>query len=97
MYNENNNGFDFVTWCKDHWMATLVGTAALNKLVKIGGKMLNNYLTQRNKNLRWYDPSLGTYYVLNRELSNQEKILIDKRKRKGEKLGDIFMSLGLLK
>ena len=44
-----------------------------------------------------YDPSLGHYWKLRRELTNSEWIEIDRRKRNGERLGDILDELKVLK
>ena len=49
------------------------------------------------KNDYCYDRSLGHYWKLRRELTNEEWIAIDKRKRNGERLGDILAELKVLK
>lgn len=49
------------------------------------------------KNNYCYDRSLGHYWKLRRELTNDEWVEIDKRKRNGERLGDILAELKVLK
>jgi hypothetical protein len=46
---------------------------------------------------RCYDPSKGHYYYLKRELTNQEWLMIDKRRDAGEKLPDILEEMKVLK
>lgn len=49
------------------------------------------------KNLYCYDRSLGHYWKLRRELTNDEWVYIDKRKKAGERLADILDELKVLK
>lgn len=49
------------------------------------------------KELYCYDRSLGHYWSLRRELTNQEWITIDRRKKCGESLSDILASMRVLK
>lgn len=44
-----------------------------------------------------YDRSLGHYWRLKRELTNNEWVEIDRRKKNGERLADILDSLKVLK
>lgn len=48
------------------------------------------------KELYCYDRSLGHYWKLRRELTNDEWLAIDARKRSGEKLADILKELNVL-
>lgn len=48
------------------------------------------------KELYCYDRSLGHYWKLRRELSNDEWLAIDARKRSGERLADILKELNVL-
>lgn len=48
------------------------------------------------KELYCYDRSLGHYWKLRRELTNDEWLAIDARKRSGERLGDILKELNVL-
>lgn len=48
------------------------------------------------KELYCYDKSLGHYWKLRRELTNDEWLAIDARKRSGERLADILKELNVL-
>lgn len=48
------------------------------------------------KDLYCYDRSLGHYWKLKRQLTNDEWVSIEKRKRSGEKLADILSELKVL-
>lgn len=48
------------------------------------------------KELYCYDRSLGHYWKLRRELTNDEWLTIDARKRSGERLADILKELNVL-
>ena len=48
------------------------------------------------KELYCYDRSLGHYWKLRRELTNDEWLAIDARKRSGERLADILKELNVL-
>lgn len=48
------------------------------------------------KELYCYDRSLGHYWKLRRELTNNEWLAIDARKRSGERLADILKELNVL-
>lgn len=63
---------------------TISRRAALNKQESI-------------KNLYCYDRSLGHYWKLKRELTNDEWVRIEKRKRSGERLADILDEMKVLK
>ena len=59
-----------------------------------------NHTLNKEKNLKelyCYDRSLGHYWKLRRELTNDEWVEIDKRKVNGERLGDILDELKVLK
>lgn len=58
----------------------------------------NNLKREENlKNLYCYDNRLGKYWKLKRELSNQEWLVVEKRKSDGENLGEILDDLKVLK
>ena len=48
------------------------------------------------KELYCYDRSLGHYWKLRRDLTNDEWLAIDARKRSGERLADILKELNVL-
>ena len=49
------------------------------------------------KELYCYDRSLGHYWSLKRELTNNEWLTIDRRKKCGERLSDILADMRVLK
>ena len=51
---------------------------------------------QTLKDLYCYDRSLGHYWKLRRELTNEEWLEIDKRKKNGERLSDILDAMRVL-
>lgn len=71
--------------------------AILGKTLKFTGKQINNRSQKQIKNLYCYDRSLGHYWKLRRELTNDEWIVIDKRKQNGERLADILNELKVLR
>ena len=73
----------------------VIGT--LGKILKITGKQLKHRNEKQLKELYCYDRSLGHYWKLRRELSNDEWVEIDKRKNNGERLADILDELKVLK
>ena len=76
-------------------VTTLVG--AIGFLGKKGFRFIQLHKEERVKDLYCYDRSLGHYWKLRRELTNDEWVTIDKRKRNGEKLADILDELKVLK
>ena len=76
-------------------VTTLVG--AIGFLGKKGFRFLQLHKEEQVKDLYCYDRSLGHYWKLRRELTNDEWVTIDKRKRNGEKLADILDELKVLK
>ena len=66
-------------------------------IAKVVGKHVNLRKEESVKNLYCYDRSLGHYWKLKRELSNDEWVFIDKRKKNGERLADILSELKVLK
>lgn len=52
---------------------------------------------QRNKDLYCYDPRLGHYWKLKRELRNDEWRVVDRRRKKGERLSEILSDMRVLK
>lgn len=69
----------------------------LTTVVKVVGKHVNLRKEESLKNLYCYDRSLGHYWKLNRELTNDEWVYIDRQKESGERLADILSDLKVLK
>lgn len=68
--------------------------------IAAGAKMLSKHAAlakeQDLKDLYCYDRSLGHYWKLRRELTNDEWLEIDKRKKEGERLSDILDDMKVL-
>lgn len=69
----------------------------ITTIVKVVGKNVNLRKQESVKNLYCYDRSLGHYWSLRRELTNEEWVTIDRRKKNGERLADILDELKVLK
>lgn len=52
---------------------------------------------EKSKRTRIYDRSSGNYWHLNKELTNKQWLEVNKRKKAGEKTGDILKSMKVLK
>lgn len=81
-------------------IALAVGTALVGAIgggIKFATKRANLHKEKLLKNNYCYDRSLGHYWKLRRELTNDEWVQIDKRKKNGERLADILDSLKVLK
>lgn len=74
-----------------------IALKAVTTATKVIGKNVNLRKQENLKNLYCYDRSLGHYWTLKRELSNQEWLEIDRRKNSGERLADILSDLNVLK
>ena len=95
-------------WFKDNKEIVLVlGPAAIGlttvvikggiKLATAGFRHINLHEEKKLKDFYCYDRSLGHYWKLRRELTNREWTEIDKRKKNGERMGDILNELHVLK
>jgi hypothetical protein len=69
----------------------------LSTIIKVVGKRANLQKEESIKTLYCYDRSLGHYWRLKRDLSKKEWLIIDRRKRNGERLADILSELRVLK
>jgi len=96
-----NKRKELIEWAKEHKGAVLTGTVAAFGLVKTVSKTVMKaygmHMEHRNKDLRCYDASLGHYYELSRKLSNRDWLEIDRRKARGDRLGDILEDLRALR
>lgn len=52
---------------------------------------------QKLKDLRIWDPKGGYYWVVNRKLTNLERLEIERRRQAGEGIGNILVSMKVLK
>lgn len=88
-------------WCIENKETILlivpIAVGTLTTMIKVVGKNANLNKEENLKNLYCYDRSLGHYWKLRRELSNDEWLEIDRRKKNGERLSDILDELRVLK
>ena len=93
-----NNGKDWVVDNKETVMVLapiVIGIAT--PIVKMVSKNITLRKAKDVKELYCYDRSLGHYWRLKRELTNNEWVTIDRRKKCGERLADILDSMKVLK
>lgn len=76
---------------------TPIVIGGVTTVCKVVGKRCNLRKEEDLKDLYCYDRSLGHYWKLRRELSNDEWLEIDKRKKNGERLSDILDDMKVLK
>ena len=92
------NGVDWCIRNKNRLIPLIpVVIGGITTTTKVVGKRINLHKQESVKNLYCYDRSLGHYWRLKRELSNQEWLEIDRRKKTGERLADILASMNVLK
>lgn len=92
------DGKSFAIRNKDQILAfTPVFIGGVATLYKGASKRANLRKMEDIKDLRCYDNKLGHYWKLRRELTNDEWLEIDRRKRNGEPLSDILEQLKVLK
>lgn len=92
---------DGIKWCSDNKEVLIVAVpliiAGVTAVTKLGGKALGVYRERVLQNKSIYDHSFGTYWQLRRALTNNDRLIIDRRRAAGEKLGDILKDMRLLK
>lgn len=88
------------TWCYEHKEQIITYGPVVVGGIAAGAKMLSKHAAlakeQNLKDLYCYDRSLGHYRKLRRELTNEEWLEIDKRKKNGERLSDILDDMRVL-
>lgn len=91
----------FVNWAERNpqlaFFVISTGVGALGWGVRKICHLRSTKKVEMLKNNYCYDRSLGHYWKLRRELTNDEWVLIDKRKKSGERLADILDELKVLK
>lgn len=96
-----NAGKKALNWMSDNKEVTAVllttGIGAVAKGGKFAAKQINLKKQKNLKDLYCYDRSLGHYWQLKRELSNNEWVEIDRRKKNGERLADILDEMRVLR
>lgn len=88
-------------WINDNKQVLIVGVPAVcavaGKFIKGMTRHHNIKMEQRDRDLRWYDASLGSYYRLRKKPDNRDRLEVSRRKAMGEDLGSILEDLGLLR
>ena len=93
-----NSGKQFIVRNKETIITlTPVVITGITTVSKVVNKRINLRKEENLKDLYCYDRSLGHYWKLRRELTNDEWLEIDKRKKNGERLSDILDELKALK
>ena len=93
-----NSGKQFIVRNKETIITlTPVVITGITTVSKVVNKRINLRKEENLKDLYCYDRSLGHYWKLKRELTNDEWLEIDKRKKNGERLSDILDELKVLK
>lgn len=92
---------DFKYWCVRHKEEIVYSTPIVMIAVRQISKTVRAvFVTNRkSKLMRYgvYDRSEGHHWFLRRDLSNAEWYEVQARKKRGERLGDIFESMHVLK
>lgn len=98
VFSKLKQGKEWIVQNKDAIIAlTPVIVGGVTTVVKVVGKRINLGKQEELKDLYCYDRSLGHYWRLRRELTNNEWLEIDRRKKNGERLSDILSELKVLK
>lgn len=92
------NGKEWVVRNKETMIAlTPIVVGGVTTITKVIGKHINLRKQESVKNMYCYDRSLGHYWSLRRELTNNEWLEVDRRKKRGERLADILVDMRVLK
>lgn len=93
--------YDVKKFCQLHPQEAIeIATIAVGGAVKIGKSLASSHNIAEEERIKeeyWYDRSLGHYWALKRRPTKKECLEIDRRKQNGERLGDIFESMNLLR
>ena len=94
---------DIYWWVKNNpetaGVLATVGTAVIGGAVKVGKSLVRTYNLRQekyNKDRYIYDRSLGMYLHTRRPLRNQDFVIINSRRKNGERLADILTSMRIL-
>ena len=88
------------SWVKEHPYETIglatAGAAIIKETTKLGSKIAQHHEEKDRENRIW-DPSLGDWWELRRQLKPVEKLELEQRLARGETRGNILRSMGLLR
>lgn len=76
---------------------TPIVVGGIATVAKVVNRRINLRKQEQLHDLYCYDRSLGHYWRLKRELSNNEWLEIDRRKKNGERLSDVLSDMKVLK
>lgn len=76
---------------------TPIVVGGIATVAKVVNRRTNLRKQEQLHDLYCYDRSLGHYWRLKRELSNNEWLEIDRRKKNGERLSDVLSDMKVLK
>lgn len=87
-------------WVKDHPYETIglatAGAAIIKETTKLGSKIAQ-YHEDKDRENRIWDPSLGDWWEIKRQMKPVEKLEFEQRLARGETRGNILRSMGLLR
>lgn len=91
---------DFGTWAKSHKNELVVLVTTTSVATRAVCKTVNRVVSARAKKARQisvYDRSENHHWFLRRQLNNAEWYEVQRRRKKGERLGDILEDMRALK
>lgn len=92
------NGFG--DWMRDHSEELKIIVPVVGGIVLGGGKAISKHAEHKReddlRNRYIYDRSTGQYYKTRKKISQTQHLEIERRKRAGESIGQILLSMGLL-
>lgn len=71
--------------------------AVVPALIGVVMTVFKTVTNQNNKDMRIYDAREGFYWELRRKLTNTERQAISRKRKNGEKLGDILEEMKVLR
>ena len=88
-------------WCNNNKdLIIIIAPIALTSIattVRVIGKNVNLRKEERIKKLNCYDPTLGHYWKLRRELTTKEWLKVDRLRKEGVPLSEILDNMNVLK
>lgn len=92
---------DAIKWVSENKeIAIVIIPIAVKGITSLGKTMVKRSIQNKEEELKtmyYYDHSAGCYYHLRRELTNREKLEVDRRRSNGERLGYILDDMRVLK
>ena len=98
LVNAKNKTMDFVVSNKEMLVVAVpAAITGISTIAKIVGRNVYQRNEIKSKELQCYDRSIGHYLRLNRKLNGREWTEVERRKKSGENLTEIFASMGVLR